>query len=105
MLPMANREGEIQTLLLAAEFYAKLKYAGNVRLTDLPEAEIKQLTRNLTKITTHRPFVKVSVSGATWVKPKYLCRVSYRRRGKQGGLFGAKLVDLLGEVDLSKPAD
>ena len=99
---MANRDGEIQTLLLAAEYYAKLKYAGNVRLTDLPEADIHELTRNLVKIKTHRPFVKVSVSGATWVKPKYLCRVSYRRRGKQGGLFGAKIEDLLGEVDLNR---
>lgn len=98
---MANQAGEIQTLFLAAEHYAKLSYAGSVRATGLAEAEMRELTRNLAASKSHRPFVKVSIDGATWVKPKYLCRVSYRRRGKQGGLFGAKLEDLLGEVNLS----
>ncbi len=56
----------------------------------------------LLAIRTRRSFVKMSISGASWVKPKYLCRVSYRRRGKQGGLYGTKLVDLLGVVKLGK---
>ena len=98
---MANQAGEIQTLLLAAEHYAKLRYAGNVRVTDLPEDELHVLARNLAANQTHKPFVRISIDGATWVKPKYLCRVSYRRRGKQGGLYGAKIEDLLGEVELS----
>ena len=82
---MANQAGEIQTLLLAAEHYAVLRYAGNVRANDLPEEEQRELTAKLMKIKTHRPFVKVSIDGATWVKPEQLIRVSYRRRGKQGG--------------------
>ena len=97
---MANQAGEIQTLLLAAERYAKLTYAGNVRATGLPEADLQKLAKQLAANKSHRPFVKVSIDGATWVKPKFLCRVSYRRRGKQGGLYGAKLEDLLGEVQL-----
>jgi len=98
---MANQSGEIRTLLLAAEHFAKLKYAGNVRASDLPPDELQSLTAKLAAIKTRKPFVKKSIDGATWVKPKYLCRISYRRRGKQGGLFGAKLEDLLGEVDIS----
>jgi len=98
---MANKDGEIQTLLLAAEHFAKLKYAGNVRATDLSDEDLHDLTEKLKAIRTHKSFVRKSISGATWVKPKYLCRVSYKRRGKQGGLFGTKVEGLLGEVNLS----
>lgn len=97
---MANQAGEIQTLFLAAEHFAKLAYAGSVRATDLPEEQRLQLAQDLAEITSHRPFVRLSIDGAVWVKPKYLCRVSYRRRGKQGGLYGAKIEDMLGEVQL-----
>jgi len=97
----ANQAGEIQTLLLAAEHHGVLRHVGNVQVNDLPEKELRELTRKLMTIKTHRPFVQVSIGGATWVKPQQLCRVSYRRRGKQGGLYGAKVEYLLGEVDLS----
>lgn len=97
---MANSNGEIQTLFLAAERYAKLSYAGSVPARGLPEADMEKLIKQLSSNKSHRPFVKLSIDGATWVKPKFLCRVSYRRKGKQGGLFGAKLEDLLGEVEL-----
>ena len=97
---MANQAGKIQTLLIAAEHYSKLRYAGNVRVTGLPEEELQALTAKLLASQTRKPFVRVSISGATWVTPKHLCRVSYRRRGKQGGLYGAKLEDLLGDVNL-----
>jgi len=100
---MANRDREIQTLLLAAEHSGKLTYAGNVRVTGLSSADLEKLTKQLAANKTHKPFVRVSIDGANWVKPKYLCRVSFRRRGEQGGLFGAKLEGLLGKVDLSKP--
>ncbi len=97
---MANQAGEIQTLLLAAERYTQLTYAGNVRVSGLSNEDLNALTTKLAASRTHRPFVKISIDGAVWVKPKHLCRVSYKRRGQQGGLFGAKLEDLLGEVDL-----
>ncbi len=100
---MANQAGQIHTVFLAAERYAKLSYAGSAKLTDLPEEELLTLTKKLAAIRTHKPFVRVSIDGATWVKPQQLCRVSYRRRGKQGGLYGARLEELLGEVNLSKP--
>ncbi len=99
---MANQTGKIQTLLLAAEHYSKLRYAGNVRVTGLPEEDLQDLTTKLLASQTRKPFVRVSISGATWVKPKHICRVSYQRRSKQGGLYGAKLEDLLGDVNLSE---
>ncbi|MEM8946369.1 MAG: hypothetical protein AAGD11_14450 [Planctomycetota bacterium] len=98
---MASSTGEIQTLFLAAERYARLSYAGSVPARGIADADMEELILKLSAAKSHRPFVKVSIDGATWVKPKYLCRVSYRRKGKQGGLFGAKLEDLLGEVDLN----
>lgn len=97
---MTNQAGEIRTLLLAAEHYSKLRYAGNVQVTGLPEEDLQTLTKKLVASRTHKPFVRISIDEATWVKPKHLVRVSYKRRGKQGGLFGAKLEDLLGEVNL-----
>ena len=98
---MTNQAGDIHTLFLAAEHYAKLSYSGSVPVTGLSEEDLHGLTTKLAASRTHRPFVRISIDGATWVKPKHLCRVSYKRRGKQGGLFGARLEDLLGEVDLS----
>ncbi len=97
---MTNQAGEIRTLLLAAEHYSKLRYAGNVQVTGLPEEDLQALTKKLAASRTHKPFVRISIDGATWVKPKHLVRVSYKRRGKKGGLYGAKLEDMLGEVDL-----
>ena len=97
---MANSTGEILTLFLAAERYAKLSYAGSVPARGLSEEDMEQLKTQLVRAKSHRPFVKVSIDGAQWVKPKYLCRVSYRRKGKQGGLYGARLEDMLGEIDL-----
>lgn len=97
---MANQAGVIQTLLIGAEHRSKLKYAGSVRVSDLSDAEREELTDQLLAIRTRKSFVRVSIDGASWVKPKYVCRISYRRRGKQGGLYGAKLEDMLGEVEL-----
>ena len=97
---MANRAGQIQTLLLAAEHFSKLSYAGNVRVTGLSEEDRAALTAKLLANRTRRPFVRMSIDGAVWVKPKHVCRVSYKRRGKQGGLYGAKIEELLGEVSL-----
>ena len=99
---MANSTGKIQTLFLAAERYSKLSYAGSVPARGLPDQDLEELLTKLSDSKTYRPFVRISIDGATWVKPKYLCRVSYRRKGKQGGLFGAKLEDLLGQVKLQK---
>ncbi len=97
---MTNHAGNIQTLFLAAEHFSKLRYAGSVRVTGLPEEDLLELTTKLSSSQSRKPFVRISIDGATWVKPKHLCRVSYKRRSKQGGLYGAKLEDLLGEVDL-----
>ena len=97
---MANRAGKIQTLFLAAKHHSKLSYAGSVRITGLPEEDLQELTTKLVAGKTLKSFIRLSIDGATWVKPKHLVRVSYKRKGKQGGLFGAKLVDVLGEVSL-----
>ena len=36
-----------------------------------------------------------------WVAPKVLCRVSFGKRGKQGGLYETELETMLSEVDLN----
>ena len=97
---MTNQAGEIQNLLIGAEHRGKFRYAGNVRPSNLSVEERQALTQKLSDTKTRRPFVKMSIDGAIWVKPKYLCRVSFRRRGKQGGMFGAQLEEMTGEADL-----
>ena len=99
---MANQAGQIQTLLLAAEHSYKLKYAGNVRVSGLSDEDRRALTNKLAAIKTSRPFVSISIDRAIWVKPKHLCRVSYKRRGEQGGMYGTKLVKLMGEVEVGR---
>ena len=46
-------------------------------------------------------FVKVPVESAHWVSPKFVCRVSFQRKGKQGGLFDTELEDLVGIMALT----
>ena len=99
---MTNQAGEVQTLLLAATHNSKLSYAGSVRLSNLSKEERSKLVATLKASKTRRASVRASIDGATWVKPKHLCRISYKRRGEQGGLYGTRLESLLGKVNLGK---
>ena len=95
----ANDEGLIYSLMLAAEFNGHLHYAGSVSLR-LPLEELREISDRLAAHRAKRPFVKALVEGAEWVKPKFLCRVSYLRKGKQGGLYQAEFETMLSEVNL-----
>ena len=92
-------DGLIYSLLLGGEHYGKLVYSGKVSLK-IPVEENRKLAEELTALKSHRPYIKVPVDEARWVRPQYVCRVSYRRKGKQGGLFDLELVDLRGIVEL-----
>ena len=67
----------------------------------MPEDELRELCENLAANQSKRPFVKVPLKNVIWVKPKSLCRVSYTKKGKKGGLFEAQIEHMLSEVDLS----
>jgi len=95
-------DGLIYSLLLGGEHYGKLVYAGKISL-NLPLEENRLLAQELAGLKTRQPFVKVPVDQAHWVTPRYVLRVNYKRKGKQGGLYNAELEDLVGMVEMTQP--
>ncbi|MCH2115625.1 MAG: hypothetical protein MK171_12025 [Pirellulales bacterium] len=92
-------DGLIHSIHLGGENYGKLIYVGKVS-PDLSVKKNRELAQQLSEITARRPFVKVPVKEAHWVSPNFVCRVSFKRKGKQGGLYGTKLEELVGPVEL-----
>ncbi|TWT36331.1 hypothetical protein KOR34_12360 [Posidoniimonas corsicana] len=90
------QDGSIDRLLLATEFNGKLYYAGRVR-PSFTEDEALEFPAKLAAAYSPRPFITVPGS-ATWVKPRFTCRVTYSRRVESGMLQGIIWEDLLGEV-------
>ncbi len=80
------------------EHYGKLVYAGKISL-NLPPEKNRLLAQQLSELKMRKPYIKIRVEHANWVTPSSVLRVSYKRKGKQGGLYNAKLEDLLGVVD------
>ena len=98
-----NSEGLVYTLLLAGEHLGKLQYVGQVA-PRLSVKELRDLGEQLAAHTAYEPFVKMPMEAATWVKPKFTCRVTYARKGKKGGLYDIKLESFLGEIDATAPS-
>lgn len=94
----ANHEGLVYSLILGAERFNKLQYVGRVTV-QLPLKELREISNQLAETETSRPFVPMQLE-ATWVKPKFFCRVSYARKGKKGGLYEVELEEWLGAYDL-----
>ena len=92
-------DGLIYSLLLGGEHYGRLVYAGKVS-PNLPTEENLELAKQLAEIKSRKPFVKVPIDQAHWVTPQFILRVSYKRKGKQGGLYDTKLEDLVGVVEM-----
>ncbi|MEQ8849621.1 hypothetical protein [Botrimarina sp.] len=70
-----DSDEQLSELLLAADRYGELAYVGAVR----PELERRERTELLWKMqesTAPRPLVKTSQS-ATWLRPRFMCRVTY----------------------------
>ena len=95
----ADDDGMVYSLVIGAEHRGKLQYAGTVPV-NLREEEKRDLSIKLAGNRSKRPFVKVPMKNITWVVPKFLCRVSYARKGKQGGLYQTELEALLSDVKL-----
>lgn len=92
-----NREGRLSTLVLGTAHLGRLVYAGQVtpRLDDPAEAE--QLLAKLAAVRTQQRLVAVEIS-ASWVKPKYACRVTFDERKRNGRLTDIKWDSLLGAM-------
>jgi ATP-dependent DNA ligase len=88
--------GKIATLVLGTSNSGKLVYAGNVA-PKLSDDEMKGLAASLKSIESERPIIQIEFA-ATWVKPKYTCRVSFGQRAKSGRLRDIQWNKLLGSI-------
>ena len=93
-------DGTVHTLILGAEHYGKLRYAGRV-MPELTDKENDELLKLLEESRTTQPLLKIQLS-AIWVRPKYTCRVTYTERGRDGRLEEVKWVKMLGEIKFKK---
>jgi hypothetical protein len=91
-----DRDGKIATLVLGTSNSGKLVYAGNVA-PKLSDDETKGLAASLKSIESERPIIQIELA-ATWVKPKYTCRVSFGQRTKSGRLRDIQWNKLLGSI-------
>lgn len=96
----ANDEGLAYLVYLAGESGGQLHYVGQTT-PRVPLDELRRFSRQLAGIQTGSPFVVMAPDEkAVWVQPKLTCRVSYSKRGKQGGLHDIQMESLLGAVSL-----
>jgi hypothetical protein len=91
-----GRDGKIATLVLGTSNSGRLVYAGNVA-PKLPDDEMKRLAESLKSIESEQPIIRIEYA-ATWVKPKYTCRVSFGQRAKSGRLRDIQWNKLLGSI-------
>jgi hypothetical protein len=94
-----DREGHLNTLVLGAAHLGKLIYCGRVS-PELSDEERSSLLMELTSLKTLKPFIPIEAE-ATWVKPKFTCRVTYGERIKGGQLRDVKWDRLLGSVKMN----
>jgi hypothetical protein len=94
---LLDGEGRLSTLLLGAVHGGQLVYAGSVA-PKLPADEMKSLAESLKLIESKRPIIRIEYE-ATWVQPKYTCRVSFGQRAKNGLLREIEWNKLLGSIE------
>lgn len=93
-----DRDGRLFTLLLGTAHRGDLIYAGRVT-PNMPDDELNSLLDSLTATKSTQAFIKIEAD-ATWVKPKYTCRVSFGERQKGGQLRDIEWDKLLGTMSM-----
>jgi len=86
----------ITMLILATARHGRLVYAGHV-VPELTDDEMADLAGKLESVKTTQPFVPIHTT-ATWVDPKFTCRVTFKKRSKRGSLTDMRWDCLLGEL-------
>jgi hypothetical protein len=92
-----NRDGSLASLVLGTASSGQLIYAGNVS-PKMGDDEKKSLTQTLQSIATNRPLLHVEIE-ATWVQPKFACRVNFDERAKSGRLRNIEWNTMLGSIE------
>lgn len=89
---------QVAKLYLAHESKGRLVYAGSI-MPKLDAEKAKLLKAKLLLARTSVPIVKVNMA-ATWVKPRFPCRVSYTVEAPNGMLRNMELDELLPEINV-----
>lgn len=93
-----NDTGQLAKLHLASEVTGRLLYAGHVE-PDFEAEEAQELKRKLMRVRTGTPLVKTG-KVATWVHPRFPCRVSYTVQARNGRMREMQLEEMLPELKL-----
>jgi hypothetical protein len=91
-----DREGRLDSLVLGAAHRSELIHAGRVR-PEMSDDERSSLLTELMASKTLQPFISIEAE-ATWVKPKFTCRVTYGERLKSGQLRDVQWERLMGSM-------
>ena len=94
---LLDREGRLDVLVLGTNHLGKLVFAGRVK-PKMSDEESAALVESLARIKATQPLIAIQSDTATWVKPKYMCRVTYEQR-KKGRLLEVQWERMLGTMD------
>jgi len=94
----ASQDGQIHALLLGTSKGKKLVFAGTVN-PPKDDPNFATLTQQLAAAKTDMPFLPLHTD-ATWVEPKFTCRVSYNSQEKDGRLVGLRWEEYSGPISL-----
>ncbi|MEX2307598.1 MAG: hypothetical protein WD738_08405 [Pirellulales bacterium] len=93
-----DRDGRLASLLLGTTHRDKLIYAGRVT-PNLPDEELQTLLQALEATKSMKAFIPMDAE-ATWVHPKYTCRITFGKRQKGGRLQDLQWERLIGTINL-----
>ncbi|MEM8866402.1 MAG: hypothetical protein AAGF31_12725 [Planctomycetota bacterium] len=93
-----DRNNLISEFLVASEVNGTLFYGGRVIPVFTPD-ESMHLVERLRLAHAPRPTVSAP-DGATWLQPRFTCRISYDKRVESGRLQGIAWEEMLGEIKL-----
>jgi ATP dependent DNA ligase C terminal region len=94
----ADKDGNVLSLVLGTALEGRLVYAGSLT-PKLEGDDLAAFTKALVAARADQPFLDVQ-SDATWVRPKFSCRVSYIEQDEAGRLSDAVWVKVLGTTGL-----
>lgn len=89
---------QLKEILIATEASGRLLYAGKL-VPELDADAKRQLKARLMRARTAAPIVKTG-QVATWVEPRFPCRISYTEQTNNGRLLEMKWEELLPEIQL-----
>ncbi len=93
-----NQVDEITEVLIATDASGRLVYAGKL-VPELPADEKIAFFNKLRQAHAATPLVKTG-QVATWVKPRFPCRVSFAEQSTNGRLLEMEWEELLPEIEL-----